>query len=38
MKTLIVGKILTSGEFKIKINSCVFNLSGDFLVSYGRKS
>ena len=29
-KRLLSEKILTSGEFKIKINSCVFNLSGDF--------
>ena len=37
-KRLLSEKTLTNGELKIKINSCVFNLSGDFWVSYGQKS
>jgi len=30
-------KALTNGELKIKINSCVFNLSGDALSALGTK-
>lgn len=30
IKRVLLEKTLTNGEFKIKINSCVFNLSIDF--------
>ncbi len=36
-KRLLSEKTLTNGELKIKINSCVFNLSGDFLTAIGAK-
>ena len=34
-KRVLSEKTLTNGEFKIKINSCVFNLSIDFWSARG---
>lgn len=36
-KRSLSEKILTNGELKIKINSCVFNLSDDFWSAMGGK-
>ena len=36
-KRLLSEKTLTNGELKIKINSCVFNLSDDFWSAMGAK-
>lgn len=36
-KRLLSEKTLTNGELKIKINSCVFNLSIDALSAIGAK-
>ena len=38
IKRVLSEKTLTNGEFKIKINSCVFNLSIDFWSAMGKKA